>query len=233
MQADAEGPPASRDEASTRPTLFGAFRKKTYTLGNFFTEARAVRSHRRLIRGLWTMDAIDPAFREAIMVAVARVNGCRYCSFAHHEWALHVGLPTDELAQIEGLDPAQFDPKKWLAIEYARALAAEDFGPVSPLLERKMRDAYTEEEREHIEVVARVMTFSNRSANTFDALLSRFKGVPAAGSRVLDELLISFFVLLVVPVVAARMAMWRKVSPLRILREFRKFSRDLEAAASV
>ena len=58
-----------------------------------------------------------------------------------------------------------------------------------------MRDAYTEKEITDIEIVARVMTFSNLSANTLDALLSRFKGVPAAGSRALDELVIAFCVL--------------------------------------
>jgi AhpD family alkylhydroperoxidase len=214
---------------SERPRLFGAFRKKTYTLRQFFTEAGVVRSHRRVIRGVWTMDTIDPAFREAIMVAVARVNGCRYCSFAHHEWALHVGLPANQLAQIEGMDPAHFDRKKWLAIEYARALAAEDFGPVSPQLQREMHAAYTADEIRDIEIVARVMTFSNLSANTLDALASRLKGAPAEGRRLLDELVISFLVLLVFPVVIARMAMWKRASPFTLLREFRRFSRGLEA----
>jgi hypothetical protein len=50
------------------------------------------------------------------------------------------------------------------------------------------------------------MDIGNRSSNTFDAMLSRLKGVPAADSRIVDELFLSGVFLTVAPVVLAHLS---------------------------
>ena len=73
------------------------------------------------------------------MLAVARFNDSKYCSWAHHEWAGIEGVSEKELAHIEQMDPAQFDRKTWLALTFACELVTARFGPVPKKLMRQMR----------------------------------------------------------------------------------------------
>jgi len=135
------------------------------------------------------------------MLAVSRLNGCRYCSWGHHEWAQISGVSNEELAQLEQLDPSGFDRRKWVAISYVRALVKENFRRVQPELRRAMQHKYSPDEIRQIELIANVMDVGNRSSNTFDAMLSRFKGAPATDSRIIDEVILSGVFLAIAPVV--------------------------------
>jgi AhpD family alkylhydroperoxidase len=64
---------------------------------------------------------MEPALREQAMLTVARTNGCRYCSYIHQEWAVRSNVSDDEIAQLEGADPATFDRARWSALVYAGA----------------------------------------------------------------------------------------------------------------
>ena len=150
---------------------------------------------------VWLKQEVDPGFREELMLAVSRLNGCRFCSWGHHEWAQISGVPDEELARLEQLDPTGFNRRKWIAISYVRALVKEDFERVQPELRRAMQHKYSPAEIRQIELIAKVMDLGNRSSNTFDAMLSRLKGVPATDSRIIDEVILSGAFLTIAPMV--------------------------------
>lgn len=218
------------DITPARGNFFGGFRKRTYTFPELMRALATVWRRRADVRAIWGRNKrLDPAFREQIMVAVAQVNECRYCSFVHQAWASQAGVSDKELAQMEGLDPESFDRRTWVALAYARARAEADFGPIAAEIDRDFQDNFREQEQEDIMLVAQVMTIANRSANTLDALLSRFKRAPAAGSRAFDELLIAALVVIVI-IAVTPLTMRNRGSgtPLALLREFRSFSKDFE-----
>lgn len=218
----------SKTETQGGQRLFGLFRKRIYTIGQIVSDAGSLAPELPSLARIWMGRGMDPAFREEIMVAVARVNDCRYCSFAHHEWALHAGLPAEELAQVEGMAPEDFDPARWIAVQYARAFTLSRSGGVSTELAEKLGEHYSKEEIADIERVVRAMTIANLTGNTVDALLSRLRGEAAEGSRVLDEVFVTTIFMAVAPFVAVMLAAWRRQSPLALLRDFQNFSRSFE-----
>ena len=143
------------------------------------------------------------------MLAVAQANACRWCTLAHRRWALSEGVTDEELAAIEGQDPAQFDRRTWVAIAWAQARTRTDLGPVPDELEAELARYYDRDERAELDLVTRVMGVANRSANTFDALLARLRGRPIAGSRVGDELVLGGLVALTIPPVGAYLGLRR------------------------
>lgn len=218
--------PAAQQSRKTSP--FGGFRKRTYRIRELASDTAGLLPKLPDLASIWLGKRLDPAFREEIMVAVAQSNACRYCLFTHHEWALHDGASAEELAKIESPELEDFNHKKWIALIYARARTAAKFGPVAADLEEELRRHYSEAESADIDLVARVMTVMNLSGNTVDALLSRFRGAPSDHSRLLDELFIALLFLGVAPPVAVLLAIWKRKSPLGLLREFLDFSRRLE-----
>ena len=114
------------------------------------------------------------------MLAVSQANACRWCTLAHRRWALAEGVTDEELAAIEGQDPAQFDRRTWVAIAWAQARTRTDL--LTDELEAELARYYDRDERAELDLVTRVMGVANRSANTFDALLARLRGRPIAAA---------------------------------------------------
>ena len=48
---------------------------------------------------VWLKHDIDPGFREELMLAVSKLNDCRYCTWGHHEWAHMLGVPDEEIGR--------------------------------------------------------------------------------------------------------------------------------------
>jgi len=191
--------PIARKQKPRSP--FGGFKKRTLSATQLGRRLASLVPELGTMYQVWLRHEVDPGFREQLMLAVSRLNGCRYCSWGHHEWAQISGVSNEELAQLEQLDPSGFDRRKWVAISYARALVKEDFRRVQPELRRAMQHKYSLREIRQIELIANVMDVSNRTSNTFDAMLSRFKGAPASHSRIFDELILSGVFLAVAPAV--------------------------------
>ncbi|MFZ1174950.1 MAG: carboxymuconolactone decarboxylase family protein, partial [Mycobacterium sp.] len=167
---------------------------------------------------VWVLRQIDPAFREEIMLTVAQTNSCRYCSYVHQEWAIRAGVPDEEIAQLEGANPATFDRAKWSALAYARALAEADFGQVPEEISQEVAKYYTRGGRRNIEAVALVMSIANRSTNTVEAFRSRLRGVPASGSLP-AEIAITSALVASSPVLIPGLSIVLRKSPNRLLRE--------------
>lgn len=196
---------------------------KTYTLREL---AAAIRRLGPLVHhaGLvWILRRIDPAFREEIMLTVARANNCRYCSYVHQEWAIRAGASDDDIAQLEGADPATFDRAKWSALAYARALAEADFGAVPEEISQEVAKYYTRRDQRNIETVALVMGIVNRSANTVEALRSRLRGAPVSESLP-AEIVITSALVASSPLLLPLLSIVLRKSPQRLLRELFAYS---------
>ncbi len=187
-------------------TTFGGFRKRTMTAREFVGNLYSLAPQASMIYQIWGKQELDPGFREELMLAVAKLNDCRYCTWGHHEWAYLSGVPEEELAHIENMDPKGFDRSKWVAISYVRALVSANYGPVSKELRAELEQHYDAHEIKEIELVARVMDIANRGANTWDAMLSRMKGNPANDSHLLDEIVMSGVFWSAAPVVVMLLA---------------------------
>ena len=162
------------------------------------------------------------------MLAVAQTNSCRYCAFVHHQWALTVGADERELTLLTGMDPADFDRDRWVALVWSQARAEAEFGPVTEGLERELATSCSSRQRENLDTVVRAMTLANLTGNTFEAFLSRLRGAPVPGSRLLNELVLaSSYVPGMVPV-ALMLSVRRRTAPHRLAREFLRFSERSE-----
>lgn len=196
---------------------------KTYTLRELSGAILRLAPRAPRAGTVWGLRRMDPAFREEIMLTVARANGCRYCSNIHQEWAIRTGVADEEIAQLEGADPATFDRGKWSALVYARSLAENDFASVPIEIREDVAKYHSRGERRNVETVALVMTVVNRSANTMDALLSRLRGAPASES-IPAEVSITAVLLATGPVIVPALSVILRKSPRRLLRGFRAFT---------
>lgn len=194
---------------------------KTYTLHELTAATLRLVPLAHRAGMVWGLRRMDPAFREELMLTVARANGCRYCSYIHQEWAMRTGVSDLEIAQLEGTDPAHFDRAKWSALVYARSLAENNFADVPGEISEDVANYSPAGELRDIQTVALVMTIVNRSVNTMDALLSRLRGVPASESLP-AELLITAGLVVIGPVVVPALSLILRKSPRRLLREFRQ-----------
>lgn len=207
------------------------FRKKVYTVGRLAHDIAVLAGRLDEVVGIQTGATLDPAFREEVMVAVARENACRYCIFAHETAAREVGVSDAALGDIA--DPAvprtTIAPTRALALDYARALAADDFGPVDPVLESEVVAVFGDDFRRTLETTARLMTVANLTGNTVDALVSRLRGEAAPGSRPCDELAIASLWAAGAAAASVNLMLARGESPPALLAAFRRFAGDLEA----
>jgi AhpD family alkylhydroperoxidase len=201
---------------------------RTYRLTDFVRDTLSLSTRGASLAGVIARERVDPALREAVMVGVSRANDCRYCSFVHHRWALHAGLPAATLAHVEEgrLDALPEDMA--LAVRYGRALTASGFSGVDTSLEDEVRARFGEQGRRDLETVTRVITLANLTGNTFDALLARLKGQPVTDSSLVAELALTPTMLAAVPVVGSMLAAWDRSSLLTVLRDFLAFSRAFE-----
>ena len=180
--------------------LFGGHKKRTIDAFSFFSGICSVALQLPTIYKIWQKHEIEAGFREELMLAVSKLNDCKYCSWGHHEWAHAAGVSEDELDHIEHGDSEGIERAKWVAISYVVALVQSDFKEVPPELREEMVANYTEHEIEEVELVAKIMDLANRAANTFDAMMSRMKGKPAHDSHILDEFVLSGVFWVVAPV---------------------------------
>lgn len=206
-----------RPQAPASP--FGGFKKRTMTAPQFVGSLASLVPELNVLYGIWVRNDLDPGFREELMLAVSRLNDCRFCTWGHQEWAHLSGVSNEELAQLEQLDPSGFDRRKWVAISYVRALVKRDFKGVQPELRRTMQHKYSPREIRQIELVARVMDIGNRGSNTYEAMLSRLRGVPAPEGRILDELVLSGAFLATAPIVLLYLSRASKRPLLEMVRE--------------
>jgi hypothetical protein len=72
----------------------------------------------------------------------------------------------------------------------------------------------------------------NRGSNTWDAMLSRLRGVPAPGSRVIDEVILSGVFLATAPMVVLYLSRASKRPFLEMARSLIDYARQQERGAA-
>jgi AhpD family alkylhydroperoxidase len=130
---------------------------------------------------------------EKIMAVTSAVNCCVYCSWYHAKLAVAAGISDDEVKNILNLqfhaDASDFE---LMALLYAQHYAETDRRPEKEMTDR-LFETYGEKTAKHILLFIRMINFGNLAGNTWDSVISRFKGKPAPGSNILFELV--FFLL--------------------------------------
>ena len=140
---------------------------------------------------------IARSFAEKIMLVVTAVNGCRYCSWFHAKQALSSGMTENEIKDILDLQfHANASDHEIPALLYAQNYAETDRRPDREVRDR-LFDYYGHRTAEDIILYIRAIFFGNLTGNTFDAFLSRIRGIKAENSAVAFEL---FFFLLNFPI---------------------------------
>jgi AhpD family alkylhydroperoxidase len=146
----------------------------------------------RIVGALRDKD-ISQAFREKIMIVTTAVNECGYCSWFHGKQAVASGVSADEVGEMFQLQfQANASPRELTALLHAQHFAETSGNPDAEMTAR-LFDDYGERTAKHILMLIRTIYFGNLFGNTWDAVLSRFKGNPAKGSSKMFELV--FFAL--------------------------------------
>jgi hypothetical protein len=126
-------------------------------------------------------------------VVTTAVNGCVYCSWFHSKKALETGMSEEEVKNMMSLQfQASATEFELMALQYAQHFAETDRKP-DPDMTIRLFDYYGEKTARHIIHVIRMIFFGNLYGNTWDAVISRFKGTPAPNSKVIFEII--FFLL--------------------------------------
>ncbi len=184
--------------------MSGSFNKRTFTLPAFVSALQDIFGHLDDLRGAASAGRIDQAFAEKIMLAVTRVNGCRWCSYGHSKAALAAGVSPAELhALLQQADLGFFPEREAVALTFAQHYAESADQP-DPAAVQRLVAYYGPLVARDILAYIRMITFGNLYGNTFDALFSRLRGAPARDSRLLDELVIVLLpvAILVLPLLA-------------------------------
>lgn len=208
------------------------FRKRTITPLAFVGELLSIAAQAPMLQAVWAKHALDPRLREMVMLAVARSNESRYCSWAHHEWALIEGVATDRLALVERRDTAGFDDRTRLAIAFACERVAARFAPMPNERLLELRQHFTPEDIKAITLVAKAMDVANLGSNTFDAMLSRLEGRPAPHGRVLDEAIMSAAFLCVLPALLVYFSRASKRPISQLLHRMIEYTRKMQAPSA-
>jgi AhpD family alkylhydroperoxidase len=127
---------------------------------------------RRKVRAVTKGEALDPAWRERLMLAVTEVNGCRYCWHAHARLALTAGLSEADVQELAAGGLVGTPPEQVPALLYAQHWAEADARP-DPGARRRILATYGPEQTEAIETALRVIRVGNLAGNTWDCLLYR------------------------------------------------------------
>lgn len=143
-----------------------------------------------------TMRQMDKSFVEKIMTVVTAVNGCPYCAWFHARQAVTSGISPEEVQNLLDLQfHADATEDEIPALLYAQNYAETNRRP-DPEITAMLMEHYGSDKARQIQIVIRMIFFGNLSGNTFDAFLSRLKGVKAEGSNPLFEF---FFFLFTAP----------------------------------
>lgn len=164
------------------------FDKKIFTAGLFLSDIGYLIWNLPKIAGAFRNKDITRKFTEKIMNVTTAVNGCVYCSWFHAKQAIDSGISEEEVRNMMKLqfhaDASDFE---LMALLYAQHFAETNRNPDRNMTKR-LYDYYGEKTALHIILMIRIIFFGNLYANTWDAVISRFKGKPAANSSIIFEI---------------------------------------------
>lgn len=180
------------------------FHKKVFTAGQFIQDIGYFLVNIPLMFSSFNDKKISRSFREKLMTVTSAVNGCSYCSWFHANQALSSGISEKEIRDMLNLqfnsNASEFET---LALIYAQHFAETNRNPETEITQ-KLNDYYGSKTAGHILYFIRMISFGNLFGNTWDSVISRFKGKPAENGSIIFEIvffLISFWFM--IPVMIA------------------------------
>ena len=171
-----------------RSHAFGGFKKRTITTAQLLRLAwRSLVPELRTMDRVWRSRSIDPGFREELMLAVSRAEWLSLLQLGAprvgpDQRRLERGTRRARATRSRRVRPAQVAGDLLRAGAGQGRLRASGAGTQA----RDAAQLHPDEIRK-VEVVAKVMDIGNRGSNTFDAMLSRLRGVPEADRRVITR----------------------------------------------
>jgi AhpD family alkylhydroperoxidase len=165
------------------------FDRKIYTACLLFSDLGFLIWNTPKIIGISGEKKISKAFMEKIMNVTTAVNGCTYCAWFHAKQALTIGISEEEIQNMMNLQfQADAEEFELMALLYAQHYAETNRNPDAEI-KQKLMDYYGDKMANDVILVIRMIFLGNLYGNTWDAVLSRIKGMPAKGSNILFELI--------------------------------------------
>lgn len=147
------------------------FKKRTYSgLGEFLGDLGYLVKNRKRIQEVFQAKSLPANFRERMMLAVTRVNECRYCARFHTSAAMKEGVSREEIGHLLSGEFGDCPPDQVEGILYAQTWA-ECRESVDVETRKRLVAAYGNEMAEEIDVALRVIRMGNLAGNSVDALL--------------------------------------------------------------
>ncbi|WP_198034249.1 carboxymuconolactone decarboxylase family protein [Acidihalobacter ferrooxydans] len=137
---------------------------------------------------------ITRAFIEKIMMVITAVNGCVYCEWFHARQASSCGMTAREISNLFNLQfHAEATDFELPALLYAQHYAETDRHPDAEMT-HNLDAFYGAPTANTIRLFIRMIYFGNLVGNTWDAVLHRLRGRPAAGSSLTFEAVFTLLV---------------------------------------
>ena len=174
--------------------------KRIYTPKAFFGFVSDMVDHLGDVRDAHKGDRVSAAFRERLMLAVTQVNGCRYCSYGHTQFALKAGISQQEIQSLLHGEMGAVPAEETVALVFAQHYA-ESAGQPDAVAYQRLLDTYGLDTSRDILALIRTITVGNAYGNSLDAFLSRLKGKPFSDSRLRQELAIVVGVVFALPAI--------------------------------
>ena len=170
------------------------FHKRIFSAETFLRDVGYLLVRSPRIIGALRNPEIGSALREKLMLVITAVNECGYCSWFHAKQAVASGIPEAEVMDLLKLQfVASASAFELTALLYAQHFAETNRRPDAEMTARLFA-RYGDKTAKHIILLIRMIFFGNLFGNTWDAVLSRFKGKPAEQSNVIFECVFFAFV---------------------------------------
>jgi len=165
------------------------FDRKVFTPKIFFGDIYFLITHVINVIRAFRNKNISKAFAEKIMTVSTAVNGCVYCEWFHAKQAVTSGISENEIKNMLNLqfqaDASEFEIPGLL---YTQHFAETNRNP-EPEMTIRFEKFYGKKTADDVYIFIRIIYFGNLIGNTWDAVLSRFKGNPAPNSKLWFELI--------------------------------------------
>ena len=178
-----------KDKDSFKGKIMDSFHKRFYTLHTFFDDLKDLIVHIPAFISTIHNKRISRPFSEKIMLSVASVNKCSYCSYLHTKTALKGKVSKKEIQKLLTQEIGDFPEDESVAIAFAQHYAETGRKP-DPEAERRFRNHYDSKISKDIINYIRIVNFFTLVGNTAYAFISRLRGNPAQKSNPLSEILI-------------------------------------------
>jgi AhpD family alkylhydroperoxidase len=141
-------------------------------MGDFLRDVGFLVANRKRVRAILRGQTLSASFRERLMLAVTRVNQCRYCTRFHSKAALSAGMAREQIEAILQGEYQDCPAEELAAILYAEHWAETEGRPDAEARDRVVQ-TYGSAMAEAIDTALRIVKAGNYTGNTLDYLLYR------------------------------------------------------------